>query len=193
MRVLLDCCCGLDVHKDVIQACILRGDDDNRKVTRETFGAIRSELRRLCGWLRQNDCRHIAMESTGVYWQLIYDCIEEEYPEKEALLVVNAHHIFNLPGRKSDVKDAEWIAQLLQCGLLSNSYIPEKRIRILREMSRMKRSCINDHTAYCNRLEKFLQTHGFKLSSVVSDILGVAGRNMLELLARKGSLTPTDV
>lgn len=117
MEVLLERCCGLDVHKDVIQACILIAGEE-ALVLRESFGTIRSELSRLCRWLKENECMYATMESTGVYWLPIYDQIEEEIPAMQSLMVVNASHMRNLPGRKTDVKDAEWIAQLLQHGLL---------------------------------------------------------------------------
>ena len=137
MDVLLERCCALDVHKDVIEACILITGDE-AAVLRESFGSIRSELARLCRWLKENLCMHAAMESTGVYWQPIYDQIEEEVGDMKSLTVVNASHMRNLPGRKTDVKDAEWIAQLLQHGLLSKSFVPDKKVRTLREMSRYR-------------------------------------------------------
>jgi transposase len=192
MDVLLERCCGLDVHKDVIEACILISGDQAATL-RESFGCVRSELSRLCRWLKDNRCMHAAMESTGVYWQPIYDQIEEEIPEIESLMVVNASHMRNLPGRKTDVKDAEWIAQLLQHGLLSKSFVPDKKVRTLREMSRYRIGYVNERSRYINRLEKFLQKHGFKLSSVVNSIVGVSSRKMLSLLSRQGYLTLEDV
>lgn len=192
MDVLLNCCCGLDVHKDKIEACILKNSAALTAV-RETFGSTRSELKRLCQWLMGHNCLHVAMESTGVYWQSIYDRIEEEYPQIQSLMVVNAHHMRNLPGRKTDVKDAEWIAQLLQHGLLSKSFVPEKAVRTLREISRCQRKFVQDRTSYSNRLEKFLQTHGFKLSSVVSSITGVSSMKMLKRLVNNGRLTLKDI
>jgi transposase len=192
MDVLLERCCGLDVHKDVIEACILISGHD-AIVMRESFGSIRSELSRLCQWLKDNRCMHAAMESTGVYWQPIFDQIEEEIPDFLSLMVVNASHMRNLPGRKTDVKDAEWIAQLLQHGLLSKSFVPDKTVRTLREMSRYRVGFVNERARYINRLEKFLQIHGFKLSSVVNSIVGVSSRKILSLLSRKGCLTLEDV
>ena len=187
MEAILECCCGLDVHKDKIEACILT--DAKGGVCRETFGSISTELDRLCQWLNEHKCRHIAMESTGVYWQAIYERIEDQCPEREQLFVVNARHMRNLPGRKTDVKDAEWIAQLLQHGLLSNSFIPERDVRGMRELSRIKRSAIRERATQVNRLEKYLQRHGFKLSSVVSDIVGASGMRLLRTLAKKGTLS----
>lgn len=187
MEAILECCCGLDVHKDKIEACILT--DAKGGACRETFGSISTELDRLCQWLNEHKCRHIAMESTGVYWQAIYERIEDRCPEREQLLVVNARHMRNLPGRKTDVKDAEWIAQLLQHGLLSNSFIPDRDVRGMRELSRIRRSTIRERATQVNRLEKFLQRHGFKLSSVVSDIVGASGMRLLRTLAKEGTLS----
>lgn len=192
MNTLLYCCCGLDVHKDTIQACILQGHGNNPVRLQREFGTQRFALSELRAWLVANSCFCVAMESTGVYWRPIYEVLEAE-PSIEQLYVVNAHHMRNLPGRKNDVADAEWIASLFRHGLLTNSFIPERRIRTLREVSRMKRTLVEEHSAYSNRLEKFLQTRGFKLSSVVSHILGVSARALLDILARKGYLTLTDV
>lgn len=192
MEVLLERCCGLDVHKDVIQACILIAGEES-VVLRESFGTIRSELSRLCRWLKENECLYAAMESTGVYWLPIYDQIEEEIPAMQSLMVVNASHMRNLPGRKKDVKDAEWIAQLLQHGLLSKSFVPDKKVRTMREISRYRIGYVNDRTRYINRLEKFLQKHGFKLSSVMNSIVGLSGMKMLDVLSVKGELTLDDV
>ena len=129
MEVLLYCCCGLDVHKDLIEACILRGEGLEPETIRERFGTTRPELKRLTMWLSKNDCYSVAMESTGVYWKPIFETLElcSEYLEK--IWVVNANHMRNLPGRKSDVGDAEWIATLLRHGLLEKSFVPPAAIR----------------------------------------------------------------
>ena len=129
------------------------------------------------------------MESTGVYWRPVYEAIETNSPYYENIIVANAHNMRNLPGRKTDVKDAEWIATLLQHGLLEPSFVPERMIRDLREFSRTYKNAVSDKTRCLNRLEKFLQTHGFKLSSVLSDINSVSGMNILNSLAQKGCLT----
>jgi len=147
---------------------------------------------RLAKFLVQHRCFHVAMESTGVYWRAVYELFEEACCMEE-VYVVNAHHMRNLPGRKSDVKDAEWIATLYRHGLLHPSFIPERRIRGLREVSRMKRTLVGEHASYSNRLEKFLQTRGFKLSSVVSSILGASSRRMLDILVRKGTISRIDI
>ncbi|HEX3030303.1 MAG TPA: IS110 family transposase [Clostridia bacterium] len=152
-----------------------------------------SDLRNFVIWLSDNNCFHIAMESTGVYWRPVYEVIEEHAPHYEQLIVVNAHHMRNLPGRKNDVKDAEWIATLLRHGLLEASFVPDMIIRNLREYSRLHKSFVQEKARYLNRLEKFLQTHGFKLSSVLSNIAGTSGRNLLNILVEKGCINPDDV
>ncbi len=194
MLALLDCCCGLDVHKDVIYACILKGSPDEEPISiRAEFKAIQSDLQAMCTWLLENQCFNVAMESTGVYWRPVYEVCEQFLYGYNCLMVVNAHHMHNLPGRKSDVKDSEWISTLFRHGLLEPSFVPNRLIRNLREYSRLHRSFVRERACYSNRLEKFLQAHGFKLSSVLSSILGVSGRRLLTTLSQKGVLSPIDV
>lgn len=193
MQALLPCCCGVDVHRDVVQACILKGLSDNPEVVRAEFKALPDDLEQFVNWLIEHECNHIAMESTGVYWRPVYEAIEEQHTDYQCLMVVNAHHMRNLPGRKSDIKDAEWIATLLRHGLLEASFVPDKVIRNLREYSRLYRSFVSEKSRYLNRLEKFLQTHGFKLSTVLSNIYGLSGRNLLYKLSQTGQLSPDDI
>ena len=193
MEALLYCCCGLDVHKDLIEACILRGKGLAPEIIRAKFGTTKPELLKMAVWLSQNDCYSVAMESTGVYWKPIYETLEYSSEYLENLWVVNANHMRNLPGRKTDVGDAEWIATLLRHGLLEKSFVPAAAIRDLRECSRLHRTFVQERSRYINRLEKFLQAHGFKFSSVMSDILSVAGRTLLDILQTTGSLTESDV
>ena len=193
MEALLYCCCGLDVHKDLIEACILQGLELEPKVIRESFGTTHPELLRLTKWLSTNDCYSVAMESTGVYWKPIYETLELNSAYLENIWVVNANHMRNIPGRKSDVADAEWIATLLRHGLLEKSFVPPVAIRDLREHSRLHRTFVQERCRYVNRLEKFLQAHGFKFSSVMSDILCVSGRRLLDILASTGVITENDV
>jgi transposase len=193
MEALLYCCCGLDVHRDLIEACILRGEDADPEAVKESFGTTRPELIRLKDWLSKNDCYSVAMESTGVYWKPVFEALELCSAYIEHLWVVNANHMRNLPGRKSDVADAEWIATLLRHGLLENSFVPPAAIRNLRECSRLHRTFVQERCRYVNRLEKFLQAHDFKFSSVMSDVLCVSGRKLLDILQSTGSLTEVDV
>ena len=192
MQPLLECCCGVDVHRDMIEACIIKGMDKPILI-RERFTTFQNDLQRFVKWLFENDCYNIAMESTGVYWRPVYEAIEEYSKYYECILVANAHHMRNIPGRKSDVKDAEWIATLFQNGLLEPSFVPERTIRDLREFSRTYKNSVSEKVRCLNRLEKFLQTHGFKLSSVLSDINSVSGIRILTILSEKGSLSVSDV
>lgn len=192
MQPILECCCGVDVHKNMIEACIIKGVDEPVFI-RKQFSTFQNELIEFANWLYDNDCYHIAMESTGVYWRPVYETIEEYSPYYENIIVANAHHMRNIPGRKTDIKDAEWIATLMQHGLLEASFVPERAIRNLREFSRTYKNAVNEKSRCLNRLEKFLQTHGFKLSSVLSDINSVSGKNLLTLLSQKGSLLLDDV
>jgi len=193
MQALLECCCGIDIHKDMIEACILKGKGNKPKAIRAQFKTTQADLQNFVAWLSENHCFYIAMESTGVYWRPVYEVIEEYAQHYEQLMVVNARHMRNLPGRKNDIKDAEWIATLLRHGLLESSFVPERIIRSLREFSRLHKSFVQERARYLNRLEKFLQVHGFKFSSVLSDITGLSGRNLLNILVTKGCITPDDV
>lgn len=140
MDALLTCCCGIDVHRDMLQACILKGLTDTPEIHRAEFSTMPDGLEEFIQWLITNECNHIAMESTGVYWRPVYEAIEDLHSDYEDLMVVNAHHMRNLPGRKNDVKDAEWIATLLRHGLLEPSFVPDKVTRGLREYARLYRS-----------------------------------------------------
>lgn len=175
MQIVYERCCGLDVHKKSIVACIITPEG---KETR-TFGTMTDDILALIDWLKSKGCTHVAMESTGVYWKPIYNLLELEEIEP---MVVNAQHIKTVPGRKTDCKDAEWIADLLQHGLLKGSYIPSREQRELRELVRYRRSLINERSRETNRLIKVLEGGNIKLSSVVSDVRGVSGRSMIEAL-----------
>lgn len=179
METVYERCCGIDVHKKLIVACLRVG----RKCETKEFGTSTQDLRDLADWLISNDCQIAAMESTGSYWKPVYNVLEVLGQE---IIVVNAHHIKNVPGRKTDVKDAEWIAQLLQCGLLKASYIPNRDQRELREIARYRKSLVEERARELNRLEKTLQGANIKLSSVVSDINGKSSRNILNALTGEG-------
>lgn len=179
MDTVYERCCGIDVHKKIIVACLRVG----RKYETKEFGTSTQDLRDLADWLINNDCQIAAMESTGSYWKPVYNVLEVLGQE---VIVVNAHHIKNVPGRKTDVKDAEWIAQLLQWGLLKASYIPNRDQRELREIARYRKSLVEERARELNRLEKILQGANIKLSSVVSDINGKSSRNILNALTGEG-------
>lgn len=179
METVYERCCGIDVHKKIIVACLRVG----RKCETKEFGTSTQDLRALAEWLISNDCQIAAMESTGSYWKPVYNVLEVLGQE---VIVVNAHHIKNVPGRKTDVKDAEWIAQLLQCGLLKASYIPNRDQRELREIARYRKNLVEERARELNRLEKTLQGANIKLSSVVSNINGKSSRNILNALTGEG-------
>lgn len=179
METVYERCCGIDVHKKIIVACLRVG----RKCETKEFGTSTQDLRELADWLISNNCQIAAMESTGSYWKPVYNVLEVLGQE---VIVVNAHHIKNVPGRKTDVKDAEWIAQLLQCGLLKASYIPNRDQRELREIARYRKSLVEERARELNRLEKTLQGANIKLSSVVSNINGRSSRNILDALTGEG-------
>jgi len=174
MDVVNPRCCGLDVHKKTVVACVLT---PGKKETR-TFSSMTSGLEELRGWLTENSVTHVAMESTGVFWKPVYNLLEDSF----TLLVVNAQHIKNVPGRKTDVRDAEWIADLLRHGLLKASFIPDRKQRELRELVRYRRTLIQERSEVVNRVQKVLEGANIKLSSVASNVVGVSGRAMLEAM-----------
>jgi len=182
MEILYGICCGLDVHKDSITACLRRLGRGGR-VTQELrpFGTTTGELLVLLDWLVAAGCTHVAMESTGVYWKPVCNILEGHFQQ---VLVVNAQHIKALPGRKKDTLDAEWIAQLLQHGLLRGSFIPPAPIRDLREATRYRKQLIRTRADEANRIQKLLEAANLKLGSVATDILGVSGRAMLAALVQ---------
>lgn len=177
MQVVYERCCGLDVHKKTVVACVMT---PGRKETR-TFDTMTRGLLALADWLMEHRVTHVAMESSGVFWKPIYNLLEGL---RLTLLVVNAWHIKAVPGRKTDVKDAEWIADLLRHGLLRGSFIPDRPHRELRELVRYRKSLIRQRTQVVNRIQKVLEGGNVKLSSVASNVVGVSGRAMLEAIIR---------
>jgi transposase len=172
-------CAGLDVHKKTVVACIrCTGPDGAVTAQVRTFGTMTAELLALSDWLDAEGVRHLAMESTGVYWKPIFNLLEARFE----IMLVNAHRLKQVPGRKTDVKDAEWIAQLLQYGLLSPSFIPPPAIRDLRDLTRQRTELVRDRTAVVNRIHKILEDANIKLSAVASDVLGVSGRAMIRAI-----------
>ena len=181
MDKVYDKCCGIDVHKKLIVACFRQG---NKQEIRE-FGATTRELLELADWLKEGNCEMVAMESTASYWKPLYNILESS--DLKAI-VVNAHHMKAVPGRKTDVKDAEWIADLLQYGLLRASYIPAKDQRELRELVRYRKSLVGERGRELNRLQKMLEGANIKLSGTVSDINGKSARSILEYLLTGASI-----
>ena len=176
MDVILERCAGLDVHKATVTACLrLPGPTRTRTQVLETFGTTTPDLLALRDWLAAHQVTHVAMESTGVYWKPVYYVLEDGF----TLLLVNAAHLAKVPGRKTDVADCTWIAQLLECGLLRGSFVPPPAIRELRDLTRYRKALLQDRTREANRLHKVLQDAGIKLATVATDILGVSGRAML--------------
>jgi transposase len=163
----------MDVHKKSITACLLLSDQKKLR----TFGTMTDDLLTLSDWIRENGCTHVAMESTGVYWKPIYNLLELE--TNLSVYIVNAQHIKQVPGRKTDVKDAEWIAELLKHGLLKPSFIPNREQRELRELVRYRRSLIDERSREANRIQKVLEGANIKLGAVATDVLGVSGRLIL--------------
>ncbi|MDQ2827976.1 MAG: IS110 family transposase [Chloroflexota bacterium] len=179
MDVLYERCCGIDVHKKMVVACLITPDATGTptKETR-TYGTMTADLLELLDWLVDAGCTHVAMESTGVFWKPLYNLMEGTLE----VLVVNAAHMKNVPGRKTDVKDAEWIADLLRLGLLRASFIPDRPQRELRELTRYRTSLLQERSAEVNRLQKTLEGANIKLSAVATDIMGKSGRDMLAAL-----------
>ena len=181
MDVLVERCAGLDVHKKNVVACIRTpgaGPGEREKEIR-TFGTTMRGLESLRDWLGENGVTHAVMESTGVYWCPVHAVLEERFE----LMLVNARHVKKVPGRKTDVKDSEWLAQLVECGLLRGSFIPPSEIRDLRDLTRMRKQLIRERSREVTRVAKLLELANIKLGSVVSDIMGKTGRAILDAMA----------
>lgn len=175
MEILYAVCCGLDVHAKTVVACLIVS---GKKTTR-TFTTMTADLLQLADWLLEAGCTHVAMESTGVYWKPVHTILESVCE----VLLVNAQHVKQVPGRKTDVKDCEWLADLLRHGLLKASFIPPQPIRDLRELTRYRSTLVRDRVQLANRVQKLAESGNIKLSQVLSDALGVSGRRMLRALA----------
>src|SRR5438445_9738485 len=176
MEVVHEVCCGLDVHKKSVTACVLWASG-RRKQIRE-FGTFTRDLLELADWLRSCGVTHAAMESTGVYWKPVWNLLEGQFE----VLLVNAQHIKAVPGRKTDQKDSEWIADLLQHGLLRGSFVPPQPIRELRDLTRYRVSLVQEINRIANRIQKVLEDANIKLASVATDALGASGRAILEAM-----------
>ena len=183
MEVIYERCCGIDVHKETVKACILIGSGKTTKKEIRSYLTMTEDIEELRDWLKAEGIKNVAMESTGSYWKPILNILEGDFE----VVLANARHIKNVPGRKTDVKDSEWICRLLRNGLLSGSYIPPKHIRQLRDMTRYRRKLNDNITSEKNRLQKYLEDANVKLASVASDIFGVSGRAMLKEMIRGNS------
>src|SRR5437867_1266244 len=178
MDVIHPKCAGLDVHKESVVACARIGTGP--KIAREvkTFGTTTRDLLALSDWLTAQGCTHVAMESTGVYWKPVWHVLEGSFE----LVLANAMHIRNIPGRKSDVNDATWIADLLAHGLIRSSFVPPAAVQELRDLTRTRQQLVRDIAQHTLRIQKTLATANVKLTSVLADILGVSGRAILAAL-----------
>ena len=179
MRVIHERCAGLDVHKKSVYACaVWAGEEGNRKQEIRSFGTMTADLLQLADWLREHQIAHVAMEATGVFWRPIWAVLEGQFE----LMLVNPHHIKAIPGRKTDAKDCEWIADLLQHGLLRGSFVPPTEIQDLRDLTRYRAELTQAQNKVDNRIQKLLEQCNIKLSSVASNTLGVSGRLMIEAI-----------
>ena len=179
IEILNKICAGLDIHKTRILACIRKLTESGEIITEiRTFGTMTIELLALKEWMLSKGVTHVAMEATGVYWKPIWNILEGHFN----LLLANPQHIKKVPGRKTDVKDCEWIAQLLQYGLLKNSFVPDKKQRQLRDMTRQRDKLVKQKASVANRIQKVLEDANIKLASVANDILGASGRTMLKAI-----------
>jgi transposase len=179
MEVIYPRCAGLDVHKKTVTACVMHTRKNGRKKQEiRTFGTMTEDLQELLAWLQGWQCTQVAMESTGVYWQPVYNILEDHME----LLLVNARHVKNVPGRKTDVTDAEWLTDLLRHGLLRGSFVPPREQRHLRDLTRQRSKLVEERARQVNRLQKVLEDANIKLASVATDVMGVSGRAMLEQL-----------
>lgn len=180
MQVVYERCAGLDVHKKTVVACLmLTGPTGQMHKQVRTFATTTGSLLALADWLTSQQVTHVAMESTGVYWRPVFNILEAAFE----VVLVNAQHMKAVPGRKTDVKDSEWLADLLRHGLLKASFIPPQPIRDLRDLVRYRKSLIQERSREINRVQKVLETANIKLSSVVSNVMGVSGRAMIAALS----------
>ncbi len=186
IQVLHPVCCGLDVHKNKISACLITIDEKGKEQFEiREFSAFTKNLIEMKEWLIKNDCPIVAMESTGVYWHPVFNVLEES---TIGVLLVNARHVKNVPGRKTDICDSKWLAGLLRHGLVNGSFIPPANVRVWRDLTRMRKTYTESFADYKRRVHKLLTTANIKIDSVVSDLFGVTGRNLIDLLCSDDDL-----
>jgi transposase len=181
MEIVVDRVAGLDVHKDTVMACVRTPGGRGRAQEVQEFSTFTRQLERLRDWLVEQNVTLVVMEATGVYWKPVWHVLTEMGPGVE-LMLVNARHVKNLPGRKTDVSDSAWLAQLVECGLLRGSFIPPAVIAELRDLTRYRKKLIEDRVRETQRLQKILEDAGIKLDSVATDVLGIGPRRMIEAL-----------
>ena len=190
MDVLNRKCAGMDVHQESIVVCTLLTNEDGQVESEtRTFGTMTKHLFELLKWLESNGVTHVAMESTGIYWKPVYNILEGFFD----VALANAKRIKNVPGRKTDVSDAEWIAKLLRVGLIERSFVPPEDLRELRDLCRLRKKRLGNLTAEKNRIQKYLECGNIKLGTVASDVFGVSGRNLLDRLLAKGYIEAADI
>lgn len=180
MEVIYPRCGGIDVHEEFVVVCLSRVQQGQRHKELRRFATYSADLRALCHWLAEAGCTHVAMESTGIYWRPVYDRLVGQFE----VLVVNAQHMKAVPGRKTDVQDAEWIADLLQHGLLTASFVPPAEQQQLRDLTRLRISLVQERARFVNRVHKLLQEANIKVGNVLSDVMGVSGKAILQALAQ---------
>jgi len=191
MDAIVESCAGLDVHQETVVACVLRASLDARpRPQSRTFGTTTRELLELADWLVEQEITVVAMESTGIFWRPVWNILESH---DFNLILANARQVKNVPGRKTDQRDAEWLAQLLRCGLVQRSFVPAVEQRDLRDLTRRRRALLQELSAEKNRVHKVLQDANVKLTSVVSDIFGVSGRALIAALSRGEEITADSV
>lgn len=179
MDAIFERCCGIDVHKKTIAVCLMVGSAGQKpKTTIKSFGTMTHELIACRDWLASEGCTHVVLESTGVYWKPVFNVLEQ----RMEVVLANARHVKNVPGRKTDVRDCQWLCQLLRHGLIRGSFIPPQPVRELRDLTRYRKKLIQQRASEFNRVQKFLEEANIKLSSVVSDINGVSAQQMIQHL-----------
>lgn len=191
MKPILESCCGMDVHRDNLTACIASGplDKAKEKLIVKEFSTMTYELRELSSWLKEHNVKTVAMESTGIYWKPIFNILEDDFD----VILANAARIKNVPGLKTDKKDARWIARLLRYGLVPASFIPPRNIRELRDLTRTRKKLTEEMTRRKNRIHKILQDANIKLSSVATDVFGVSGKAMIMALLEENEPSPDEI
>lgn len=186
IQIVHPVCCGLDVHKDKVSACLITLDDNGAEQYEiQEFSSFTQDMQRMKNWLVENKCPIVAMESTGVYWHPVYNTIED----KIEVVLVNARHIKNVPGRKTDICDSKWLAGLLRHGLVKGSFIPPENVREWRELSRLRKTYTENLSDYKRRVHKLFITANIKIDSVVSDLFGLTGSNLIGLLCNDDEVT----